>query len=77
MRHDLNYRRVLRSKDQYMMKYKLFGFAVLVGYQFKDVYEYRMAKFKESSMKTELQKIKDKDKGEELENACILFFYNK
>jgi hypothetical protein len=32
MRHDMNYRRVLRTKEHFLLKYKYFALSVSAGY---------------------------------------------
>jgi hypothetical protein len=79
MRHDLNYRRVLRTQEEYLFKYKnicyfiAFAFIGIIIYNniikyiiAKKLWDDRTAKSKNKKLKNELQKLREKENEKDL-----------
>jgi hypothetical protein len=61
MKHDSQYRRVLRSQDYFLQKYKAYGIMILFGYYVFDILTDNIAKKNNKNLQEELSKLEDKD----------------
>ena len=73
MRHDLKYRRVLRTKEQYITRYTTFGVLCFTAYVSKLVWDLRHSKSEVNSLTFKINKLKDSDIEDDASNAIINF----
>jgi hypothetical protein len=59
MRHDKQYRRVLRSQDYFLQKYKSVGVMAFFAYYVMEAYKDKKIKQNNKKLKAELNKIEE------------------
>jgi hypothetical protein len=64
MRHDMKYRRVLRTKEQYLNRYTGFGIIVGLSYLGKILYDHRKGK-NSDKLSSQLNKIRNNQTEED------------
>ena len=65
MKHEIQYRRVLKTKEEYLGKYIVFGTCLMAGWILKLLVEQRAETKKNRKLSNGLQKIKNSEKGDE------------
>lgn len=65
MRHDLEYRIVLRTKQEFLYKYKMGIYLIMGGFVVNQVFSKRSTKSKEKNFKGELNKYKNHNEDDE------------
>ena len=71
MRHDSEYRIVLRSKQEYLYKYKLSAIIMMGIFLASQIYSRRSSKSKENNFKNQLDKYRN---TEEEDDGCKINF---
>ena len=65
MRHDIDYRIVLRSKQEYLYKYKFSAFLLITIYAGGVAFTKRSSKSKDKNLKNELDKFRNHNEENE------------
>jgi hypothetical protein len=73
MRHDSEYRIVLRTKQEYLYKYKLSAFILMGIFLASQIYSRRSSKSQENNFKNQL----DKYRNTEEDDGCKINFTNE
>ena len=61
MRHDKQYRRVLKSQDYFLQKYKFLGVMIFFGYYVVELFLDKKVKMHNKNLKEELSKLEEQD----------------
>jgi hypothetical protein len=68
MRHDKQYRRVLKSQDYFLQKYKFVGVLLFFGYYALEILKDKRTKTSNRKLKEELSRLEEAD-----EDLSIIF----
>jgi hypothetical protein len=69
MRHDLNYRRVLRTKQDYLFKYKFMGMSTLFFFIFYGIYQERSLKNSSNKFSGDYDKFRQRENENEMKGT--------